>query len=278
MRVARPSVEGVEMVNVIRAASEKIRTLEGNQWNFSAVPEVFAKDPYADVLAKELVHIHDGQTMTRIGRLYMGGTGRHFNLMGPIPPDAIFRVGATDALEQVNVQLKSRGLRDLKEFRALGKAQPVEFFNYTLFYTLRDLVFWSLVHDAGVFPSGLEIMARHFAAGNVVQNSLYSPKTPSQNKRAPALMVSGCLMLQFPSTVVEWMDKPIYGGLARETIHVESLLTLKPSSVSHPYLPLVRESKVTLRGKRYYARRFAGITPKDGVRGPGVPAEAAARL
>ena len=100
-------------------------------------------------------------------------------------------------------------------------------------------MFWALVHDAGVNPSGLEHMAKHFAAGNLVQNSLYEPARPSSSKRAPAVMVSACLSLQFPSTVVEWMDKPLYGGLATNTLHLETLLTVKPTKVSHPYLPLV---------------------------------------
>jgi hypothetical protein len=54
---------------------------------------------------------------------------------------------------------------------------------------------------------------------------------------------------------------------------VESLLTLKPSKVSHPYLPLTGEGKVKLNGTSYYLKRFSGITPKEGLRGPGVPEE-----
>jgi len=275
MRVGRPSVEGILINPIIREVNEKIRILEENNWDFKAVPEAFAKNPAADVLAKEIVHIHDGKTMTRVGRLYMGGVGTHFNLMGPIQSDATFRVGPTPELAQVNAQLRSRGLNDLKEFRALGKAQPVEFYNYTLFYTLRDLIFWVLTHDAGIFPSSLEHMVRHFAAGNLVQNSLYAPRKPSKSRRTPAIMVSVGLNLQFPTTVVEWMDKPLFGGLVKETIHVETLLTLKKSSVSHPYLQLEREGKVKLNGRNYFMRRFVGVTPKEGLRGPGVPAEGA---
>jgi hypothetical protein len=273
MVARRPSVEGIEVINIIRQARETVLRLRDSNWNFERFPEVFAKNPAADVLAKEIVHIHDGRVMTRIGRLYMGGVGPTFNLMGPIPADSVFKVGPATALEQVNKQLGSRGLRDLKEFRALGKAQPVEFFNYSLFYGMEDLVFWALVHDAGVFPSGLEHMARHFAAGNLVQNSLYSPATPSRSKKAPAVMASVGLNLSFPTRVVEWMDKPLYGGLVKETIHVESLLTPKQSKVSHPYLPLVGEGKVKLDGAVYYVKRFSGITPKEGLRGPGVPEE-----
>lgn len=273
MVARRPSVEGIEVINIIRQARETVSKLRESNWNFEQFPEVFAKNPAADVLAKEIVHIHDGKMMTRIGRLYMGGVGSTFNLMGPIPPDSTFKVAPPTALDDVNRQLSSKGLRDLKEFRALGKAQPVEFFNYSLFYGMEDLVFWALVHDAGVFPSGLEHMSRHFAAGNLVQNSLYSPAVPSRNKKAPAVMSSVGLNLQFPTRVVEWMDKPLYGGLAKETIHVESLLTLKPSKISHPYLQLTGEGKVKLDGVSYFLKRFSGITPKEGLRGPGVPEE-----
>jgi hypothetical protein len=273
MVARRPSVEGIELINIARQARETVSQLKSSNWDFEKFPEIFAKDPAADVLAKEIAHIHDGRSMTRIGRLYMGGVGATFNLMGPIHPDSQFKVAPASALAEINRQTGTKGLQDLKEFRALGKAQPVEFYNYSLFYGMEDLVFWALVHDAGVFPSGLEHMARHFAAGNLVQNSLYSPSIPSRSKKKPAVMVSVGLNLRFPTKVVEWMDKPLYGGLARETIHVESLLTPKPSKVSHPYLPLVSEGKVKLDGVSYYLKRFVGITPKEGLRGPGVPEE-----
>ena len=149
----------------------------------------------------------------------------------------------------------------------------MDFYNYTLFYDMSDLVFWSVVHDAGNFPTGIEHMARFFAAGNLVQSSLYAPVRGSRSKKAPAFMSSACLNLRFPTRVVEWMDKPLYGGLAPETMHVETLLTLKPSKVSHPYLEPTHEGKVMLEGTSYYLRRFAGITPKEGTRGPGVAAE-----
>lgn len=273
MVVKRPSVEGVESIRVIREAREKVSFLKQNNWDFQEVPEVFAKNPAADVLAKEIVHIHDGKMMTRIGTLYMGGVGTNFNLMGPIPSDSRLKIGSTSILNEVNRQIKSRGLLDIKEFSAFGTAEPVDFYNYSIFYSLEDLVFWALVHDAGVYPSGLEHMMRHFAAGNLVQNSLYSPSKPSRSKRTPSVMVSNGLNLQFPSPVVEWMDKPLYGGLSKETIHVETLLTLKPSKVSHPYLPLTSENKIKINDTSYYLKRFTGITPKEGLRGPGVPEE-----
>lgn len=261
------------MINIIREARMTVQRLKESNWDFQQFPQVFARDPAADVLAKEIVHVFDGRSMTRIGQLVMGGVGRTFNLMGPIPPDSVFKVAPPTLLTAVNRQLKHPGLKALPEYRALGAPQPVEFFNYGLFYGMEDLVFWALVHDAGVFPSGLEHMTKHFAAGNLVQNSLYAPAEPSRSKKKPAVMVSVGLNLSFPSKVVEWMDKPLYGGLAKETIHVETLLTLKPSKVSHPYLPLTSEGKVTVGDKTYYAKRFAGTTPKEGTRGPGVPEE-----
>lgn len=273
MLVRRPSVEGIESVELIRKTRATVERLKAANWNFEQFPEVFARNPHADVLAKEIVHTFDGGTMTRTGKLYMGGTGGHFNLMGPIPPDGVFKVASASILDEVNAQIGSKGLRDLKEFRALPKAQPVDFYNYALFYSLEDLIFWALLHDAGIFPSGLEHMVRHFAAGNLVQNSLYAPSQPSRSRKSPAVMVSVGLHLSFPTKVVEWMDRPLYGGLTNVTMHVETLLTSKPTKASHPYLPLVYEGKAKIARKDYYVKRFTGITPKEGLRGPGIAEE-----
>lgn len=273
MALRRPSVEGPDFFNFVRQANDLTQKLEASSWDFDKVPEVFAKDAAADVVAKEIVHIHDGKTMTRFGRLVMGGVGRQFNLMGPIPPNASLRISYRGVLEEVNRQLKSKGLSDLPEFRKLGKTQDVEFYNYEIFYTTRDLIFWLILHDAGSFPSSLEVMVRHIAAGNIVQSNRYAPTKPSKDLGKPALMSATGLMVQFPTPVVEWMDKPIYGGLAKDTIHVETLLTTKPTEVSHPYLPLKREGKLTLDNRKYYYRRFVGVTPKDGLRGPHISAE-----
>jgi len=219
------------------------------------------------------VHVFDGKSMTRHGRLVMGGVGTHFNLMGPIPPNAKLQITPTTILEDVSRALKSKGLRDLPEYRKLGAVEEIAFYNYEIFYTLRDLAFWLVLHDAGSFPSSLEVMVRHIAAGNIVQSNQYSPRKASKDKRKPALMAAGCLSVSFPTSVVEWMDKPIYGGLARDTIHVETLLTTKKTDVSHPYLPLVGEGKIKLKDGSYFYRRFNGITPKDGLRGPDIRAE-----
>ena len=82
-------------------------------------------------------------------------------------------------------------------------------------------------------------------------------------------------MMQFPSRVVEWMDKPLFGGLSKDTIHVETLLTIKPTKIAHPHLPLVNESKVEIGHQKYYLKRFSGVSPKDGLRGPGLKGESA---
>src|SRR5258708_26797598 len=108
MLVKRPSVEGVESLRIIREARDTVERIKASNWDFEKFPQVFAKNPAADVLAKEIVHVFDGRSMTRIGRLYMGGVGAHFNLMGPINPDSVFRVGPANALETVNRQIKSR--------------------------------------------------------------------------------------------------------------------------------------------------------------------------
>jgi hypothetical protein len=278
MRVNRPFVEGPDFAATVREATERVARLEANSWDFDAVPEVFARDTAADVVAKEILHIHDGSMMTRFGHLIMGGVGETFNLMGPIPSDSRFMVTDSSALDEVRKQTGSSGVEGLEEFQKLkdryGEIQRVKFFNYGAFYTLRDLVLWLLVHDAGCFPSTLETMVRHFAAGNIVQNQMYTPSQPAKNGDKPALMTPGaCLMVQFPTPVVEWMDKPMFGGLAEDTVHIEYLLTPRPTDVSHPYLRLVAESKARLGHQDYYLRKFAGVTPKDALRGPGVPPE-----
>jgi hypothetical protein len=273
MALRRPSVEGPEFAQLVRQTNETVRRLEENRFDFQTVPEFFAKDAAADVFAKEIVHVHDGNVMTRYGRLVMGGVGSHFNLMGPIPPNAKLTITQTTILQDVNRQLKSKGLGDLPEYRKLGRVEEIEFYNYEIFYTLRDLAFWLLLHDAGSFPSSLEVMVRHIAAGNIVQSNQYAPRKAARNQNKPALMAAGCLAVSFPTDVVEWMDKPIYGGLAKDTIHVETLLTTKKTDVSHPYLPLEREGKLKLNGRNFFYRRFTGITPKDSLRGPNIKAE-----
>lgn len=273
MKLERPSVEGPAFAQVVAKADATIRRLEENRWDFGAAPELFAKAAAADVLAKEIAHFFDGTRITRIGHLVMGGVGCHFNLMGPIPAHSEFRVTDSTILDQINQQLGTNGLSDFPEFRQLGTPQRVEFYNYGLFYRLKDLVRWFLVHDAGCFPSTLEFMVRHFASGNVIQNNMYRAAVPSADRGKPAVMQARCMSVSFDSRVMEWMDKPLFGGLSPDTIHVEYLLTPDRSSISHPYLKPDLETTVTLGGSRHHLRRFSGITPKEAARGPGVSPE-----
>jgi hypothetical protein len=280
MALNRPAVGGPEFVKIVAAANAKVEKLEASNWDFDQVPEIFARKQHADVMAKEAVHLHDGRTMTRVGRLVLGGVGTHFNLMGSVPSDATFRV-ATDytsfVLGEIHRQVGSDGLSDLPEYQQIreryGNAEQVEFSNYGMFLRLKDLVLWLLIHDAGCFPSTLETIIRRFAVGNVVQNNMYFTQHPSSDPRKPALMRSPGLLVQFPSRAVEWMEQPIYGGLVDKTIKVEHLLTIQPTKVSHPYLPLVLESKVRIIDQEYYLRTFSGASPKEALRGPGVPEE-----
>lgn len=273
MAVLRTLGEGPEFVEQSRRAEEVVKKLESSNFDFRKAPEVFARDSQADVVAKELVLVHDGKTMRWIGSLVMGGVGEAFNLMGPIPANSSIRVTDTSVVDQVNEQFGGKGLADLEAYQKLGRPQPVEFFNYGMFYQLRDLVYWLVVHGSGCFPSTLEHMVREFGAGKVVQNYMYAPKAGTFETDRPVLMQADCLMVQFPSTVVEWMERPLFGGFARDTAHVETLLTPEETDLAHPFLPLVDERKVEVEGRTYHARRFAGTEQKLAVRGPGVDPE-----
>jgi hypothetical protein len=280
MAVNRPAVGGPEFARIVADATDKVQRLEASNWDFESVPEVFAREQHADVIGKEAVHMFDGRTMTRVGRLVLGGVGENFNLMGTFPADSTFRVATeytSHVLEELHRQAGSQRLRDLPEYaeieRSYGEAEEVEFSNYGMFYRLNDLIQWLLVHDAGCFPSTLESIIRRFAQGNVVQNNMYSTKNPSHDLAKPAIMRSPGLMIQFPSRAVEWMEMPIYGGLVDETIKVEHLLTITPTDISHPYLPLVLESRVRIIDQDYYLRTYSGTTPKEALRGPGVAQE-----
>lgn len=275
MAVQTPFVEGPRFASLVRETENVVKTLSKNGWDFDAAPQVYAKDSRADVLAKEMIHIFDGRRVTRVGRLVMGGVGQAFNLMGPIPADSSIRVADASILDSVADQLGCSTKFEHPDFGALDCAEHVEFFNYGTFQSLREMVHWLLVHDTGCFPSTLQHVVREFARGRVVQNYLYRPSRTPRDPSVPHVMQAQCLMFSFPSSVMEWMDRPLYGGLAKNTVHAETLLTTEPSCVSHPHLPLVEEGVVEFGHQVYHARRFEGITPKDGVRGPGVAAEAA---
>lgn len=267
------SVEGpkfAEMVVEARALTDK---LEQSNWDFDLVPQLYAKQGRADVLGKALVYTHDGTRQTIYGRLVTGGVGSRFNLMGPVQSSATFRIAPSDVFDVLRKQTKTNGLQDLKEFRRLPKAQPVELYNYTNFFSLRDLVFWHILYKVGSYPSTLVHMARNFPLGKVIQNSVYSPSKPSHDPNKPVIMTFDRLVVSFPTKQVEWMEQPLYGGLVKETMQAEYLLTLKESTTSHPYLPPVKEGKVRWQGKSWYYRYFLGTTPKDAVTGPGMGPE-----
>src|SRR5215472_5159860 len=158
MAVNRPAVGGPEFARIVADATEKVQRLEASNWDFDSVPEVFARDQHADVIGKEAVHMFDGRTMTRVGRLVLGGVGENFNLMGNFPADTTFRVATeytSHILDEVHRQAGARRLADLPEYeqieRSYGEAEEVEFSNYGMFYRLNDLIEWLLVHDAGCF-------------------------------------------------------------------------------------------------------------------------------
>lgn len=164
MAVTQPLVQGPEFARRAKAAEEVVAKLNSNNMDFAEAPEVFSQTASADVLAKEIAHIHDGKTMRRVGYLVMGGVGEQFNLMGNIPANSEFKIGGGDLIAEINRQLGTNGLQDLPEYRALGQTQQIEFYNYSNFFQLRDLVHWLVLHGAGCFPSTLELMVRAFAA------------------------------------------------------------------------------------------------------------------
>ena len=45
-------------------------------------------------------------------------------------------------------------MAEFEEYAELPRPQKVDFFNLMRFYQPRDLVFWSLIHNTGLFPSG----------------------------------------------------------------------------------------------------------------------------
>ncbi len=271
MALTRPSVEGPSFAERVREANSVVRRLEQNKWDFASAPEAFAPRADADVVAKEIAVIFDGRHLTRIGRLVMGGLGDEFNLMGPIPAGSQLRVTDSSVLDAVQTQLGTKGLQGFDQLAALGPPQKVEFYNYSMFYRLEDLVFWSVLNGAGCFPSTLEHMARRIDGGDILQNVVYRPSRRVPD--GPVMMEAACLMVSFPTDTVEWMDRPLYGGFAKETMHIEYLLTPEPTDVSHPYLPLVDEGVVDLGRGPLYVRRFEGTSPKDGLRGLDVPFE-----
>ncbi len=267
MAVRLPLVQGPDHVKLARAATDKLNLLRKSNWDFNKVPGVYARDSKADVVSKEMVHIFDGQRMTRVGRLVMGGIGSAFNLMGPIPSDSEIKMTDATLLDAVSRQLGTRGMRDHPDYEKIAGAQEVEFYNYGTFYTLDEMVFWLLLREAGCYPSTLAHMVDEFARGKVVQNYMFKPTRMPKVDGAPMLMQGRCMTYSFPSDAVQWMERPLYGGFAKDTMHVETLLTRGPSDVSHPYLELTETGMIEFGHQRLYARRFVGTTPKDAIGG-----------
>lgn len=276
MMVARPQLgDPVELRERIVAAERVVSKLEKNNWDFDTAPEIYAKHSQADVLAKEVAIFFDGRRETMIGKLVMAGVGTHFNLMGGNHVDAEFMSKPNTVLEDINKQLGTHSLREFPAFAKLPTPQQIYFYNRTKFFQLRDMIFWLVLHQAGAFPSSLEIMKRHFTAGKAIHNNMYRPPSPAKDPAQRTIMTSegSDLFLSFPTDVVQFMEPSVYGGLVTETMHIEYLLTIEPTKLSHPHLPLEGEATVNIGGQRWYLRRFFGIAPKIGVRGQDVPAE-----
>ncbi len=271
-----PSVEGPDFIEKVARADEIIARLKSGDWDFEKAREVFARDAKADVLGKEILTFYDGRHITRYGKLILGGVGQAFNIVGHFPSTATFRVNASGVagiVGEVKAVLGSDGLSEIPRYKELGKPQKIEFFNYNIFYTLEELIRFFIVNNSGCFPSTLEHLKRLFAAGNIVQGSKYAPAIPSLDAKRPALMEIECLEMSFPSRTMEWMERPLYGGLDPVTVHKEYLLTPERTELAHPFLDLERTGKVTLGGRTWYAREFGGQVHKEGIRDASVPEE-----
>lgn len=271
--VVRSPVRGPEFAEHVRHAELIVRKAEAADWDFGRVPELFAVDSRADVIAKELVLLHDGRRQTLMGHLVMAGIGERFNLMGSLQPDAEFKIKPNRMIAAARRLFGGEEVAEYLATSRYGRATEVEYVNHTMFYTLRDLIFWHVLNGSGGFPSSLEHMKRHFALGKVVQNNVYSAPLLGREAGAPAVMQARHLMATHETKNIEWMEKPLYGGLEANTFHVEYLVTPTRSRASHPYLPLVAEGHLEYGGLRWFARKFVGITPKEGLSGPDVPAE-----
>jgi hypothetical protein len=277
--------EGPEFLEQVRRSVGVATRLEQAGWDFEATPEIFARESAAcDVAAKEIVSVFDGEQQTRWGRLVIKGAGARFNLMSHESPLARYVGGRPSVFAQVNRQVGSKGLHDFAEYAEMDPPQEVQFYNPSVFYQLRDVVFWNSLNGFQLFPSGFEDVRRVFAAGNVIRNLLFSPGAPTKTawelhdgeQRRPIFM-EGFSGVQFPTGVVEWMPKPLYGGMSKQALHIETLLTKDETDLAHPYLDLVAEGRVRIDDEGYFMRRFMGISQKDAMRGPGVPPEGAVR-
>jgi hypothetical protein len=277
--------EGPEFIEQIKRTNDVAARLEVAGWDFEAVPEIFARQSAAcDVAAKEIVTVFDGEKQTRWGRLIIKGAGARFNLMSHESPLARYVGARPSVFALVNRQVGSKGLHDFEEFAEMDPPQEVEFYNPSVFYQPRDVVFWNALNGFQLFPSGFEDVRRVLASGNVIRNLLFRPGAPTKTaweiaegeERKPIFM-EGFSGVQFPTGVVEWMPKPLYGGMSKQALHIETLLTTDETDLAHPYLDLVAEGRLRIDDQTYFMRRFMGISQKDAMRGPGVPPEGARR-
>src|SRR6266540_4713656 len=110
-----PRVEGPVFAERIREANKIVDKLEASNWDFDLAPQVYSRNSRADVVAKELVFLHDGKNQTIFGKLVTGGVGAQFNLMGPIHANAVFQIAPTDIFDAVHKQTQTRGVLDIKE-------------------------------------------------------------------------------------------------------------------------------------------------------------------
>lgn len=275
--------EGPEFLEQVKRTNEVVERLSKANWDFEAVPEIFARESAAcDVAAKEIVTVFDGEQQTRWGRLIIKGAGARFNLMSHESPLARYVGARPMVFDEVNRQVGSNGLHDFGEFAEMDPPQRIDFYNPSLFYQPSDVVFWNALNGFRLFPSGFEDVRRVFATGDVIRNLLFRPAAPTQSawdmedreERRPIFM-EGFSGVQFPTEVVEWMPKPLYGGMSTHALHIETLLTTDQTDLAHPYLELVAEGRVRLDDQTYFMRRFKGISQKEATRGPGVPPEGA---
>jgi hypothetical protein len=275
--------EGPEFVERINRTNDVVDRLEAAAWNFEAAPEIFARESAAcDIAAKEIVSVFDGEQQTRWGRLIIKGAGARFNLMSHESPLARYLGARPSVFALVNRQVGSAGLHDFAEFAEMHPAQEVDFYNPAFFYQARDVVFWNVLNGFQLFPSGFEDVRRVLTLGYGIRNLLFSPgvatksasETAEGEERRPIFM-EGFSGVQFPTAVVQWMPKPLYGGMSKQALHIETLLTTDETDLTHPYLDLVADGRLRIDEQTYFMRRFMGVSQKDALRGPGVLPEGA---
>ena len=168
--VVRSPVRGPDFTRQVEFAQAVVEKAQSLDWEFGKVPELFAMDSRADVVAKELVIVHDGHRQTLIGHLVMAGIGSRFNLMGPLQPDAEFKIKPNSLLEDLGDVFGYGELEDYLEGTGYDRPVDVDYFNHTMFFTLRDMIFWHVLNGSGGFPSSLEHMKRYVPSLDEVES------------------------------------------------------------------------------------------------------------